>query len=115
MTIVAGNNSWSSTVTGTDNRFYEVRNWTLEHGRPFTEGELRAGRAVCIIGATVRKELFGSRDPIGERLRIKTVSCEVIGLLASKGQSSMGHDQDDLVVMPLRPSSGASPAIRMSP
>ena len=102
LTIVAGNNSWSSTVNGTDNRFYEVRNWTLERGRPFTEGELRSGRAVCTIGATVRKELFGSRDPIGERLRIKTVSCEVIGLLASKGQSSMGHDQDDLVVMPLR-------------
>ena len=101
-TAVAGNNSWSTSVTGTDNRFFDVRNWTLEAGRLFAEGELRSGRAVCIIGATVRKELFGARDPIGERIRLKSLSCEVIGLLASKGQSAMGSDQDDLVAMPLR-------------
>ncbi len=102
VTAIAGNNNWSTTINGTDNRFFDVRNWTLESGRVFTEGDLRSGRAVCVIGATVRKELFGGHDPIGERIRLKTISCEVIGLLASKGQSSMGHDQDDLVVMPLR-------------
>ncbi len=102
VTAIAGNNNWSTTINGTDNRFFEVRNWTLESGRIFTEGDLRSGRAVCLIGATVRKELFGAQDPIGERIRLKTVSCEIVGLLASKGQSSMGHDQDDLVVMPLR-------------
>ena len=102
VTAIAGNNNWSTTINGTDNRFFEVRNWTLESGRLFTEGDQRSGRAVCVIGATVRKELFGGHDPIGERIRLKTISCEVIGLLASKGQSSMGNDQDDLVVMPLR-------------
>ncbi|MFZ1537905.1 MAG: ABC transporter permease [Chromatiaceae bacterium] len=101
-TAIAGNNSWSTSVTGTDNRFLDVRNWPLERGRLFTEGELRAGQALCLIGATVSKELFGQQDPIGENLRIKTISCKVIGLLAAKGQSSMGRDQDDLILMPLR-------------
>ena len=101
-TAIAGNNSWSTSVTGTDNRYLDVRNWPLERGRPFTEGELRAGQALCLIGATVGKELFGEQDPIGESLRIKTISCKIIGLLTAKGQSSMGRDQDDLILMPLR-------------
>ncbi len=101
-TAIAGNNSWATSVTGTDNRYLDVRNWPLERGRPFSEGELRAGQALCLIGATVSKELFGEQDPIGESLRIKTISCKIIGLLAAKGQSSMGRDQDDLILMPLR-------------
>jgi putative ABC transport system permease protein len=101
-TAIAGNNSWSTSVTGTDNRYLDVRNWPLERGRLFTEGELRAGQALCLIGATVGKELFGEQDPIGENLRIKTISCKIIGLLTAKGQSSMGRDQDDLILMPLR-------------
>ncbi len=102
LTAVAGNANWSASVTGTDNRFFEVRNWTFAAGRPFTEAELRSGRAVCVIGATVHKELFGPQDPIGQKVRIKAVACEVVGLLQAKGQSTMGTDQDDLVVMPLR-------------
>ncbi|MCO5761406.1 MAG: ABC transporter permease [Chromatiaceae bacterium] len=101
-TAVAGNNSWATSVTGTDNRYLDVRNWPLATGRLFNEGELRAGKPVCLIGATVQRELFGNLDPVGENLRLKTLSCQVIGLLATKGQSSMGHDQDDLVLMPLR-------------
>jgi putative ABC transport system permease protein len=102
ITAVVGNASWATSVNGTDNRFFSVRNWTLERGRLFSASELSGGRAACVIGATVRKELFGPQDPIGSNLRLKQISCEVIGLLAGKGQSSMGHDQDDLVVMPLR-------------
>ncbi len=102
VTAVAGNNSWATSVTGTDNRYLDVRNWPLATGRLFNEGELRAGKPVCLIGATVQRELFGNLDPVGENLRLKTLSCQVIGLLATKGQSSMGHDQDDLVLMPLR-------------
>jgi putative ABC transport system permease protein len=102
LTAVAGNANWSATVTGTDNRFFDVRNWTFAAGRPFTEAELRSGRAVCVIGATVRKELFGPQDPLGQKIRLKQVSCEVVGLLQAKGQSTMGTDQDDLMVMPLR-------------
>ena len=102
VTAVAGNANWSASVTGSDNRFFEVRNWTFAAGRPFTEAELRSGRAVCVIGATVHKELFGPQDPIGQKIRLKQLSCEVVGLLQVKGQSTMGTDQDDLVVMPLR-------------
>lgn len=102
MIVVYGNLNWSTNVTGTDNNYFKVRNVDLDSGRMFTETELRTGRAVCVIGDTVRKELFGNQDPIGAKIRLKKISCEVIGLAASKGESSMGSDRDDLVLMPLR-------------
>src|SRR5690606_27869295 len=70
--------------------------------RYFNDTEERAGRAVCVVGQTVSRELFGAESPIGGDIRIRQFSCEVIGLLASKGQSTFGMDQDDLIVMPLR-------------
>lgn len=102
LTAILGNRSWSTTVTGTDNAYFDVRNWTLERGRLFSTGDLHGGRAVCVIGATVRRELFGAMDPVGEKIRLKTMACQVVGLLHAKGQSTMGMDQDDLVLMPLR-------------
>ncbi|MGB5474042.1 MAG: ABC transporter permease, partial [Gammaproteobacteria bacterium] len=94
--------NWSTTVTGSDNNYFPVGNWTLAKGREFSPSELRAGAAVCILGEGVRKELFGSQDAIGEKLRLNKLSCQVIGLLEAKGQSAGGRDQDDLVVIPLR-------------
>jgi putative ABC transport system permease protein len=88
-------------VTGSTDAYFAVGNWRLADGRMFTEAEQRAGKAVCVIGATVRKELFGDQPPVGGELRIKNFACEVIGLLQSKGQSAMGMDQDDTIVMPL--------------
>lgn len=102
ITAVAGNSNWSTSVIGVDDHYLRARNLEIAAGRPFTEGELRAGQAVCLLGATVREELFGAQDPIGQRIRLKKIACEVIGLLAPKGQSSMGSDQDDLVLIPLR-------------
>jgi putative ABC transport system permease protein len=102
MTAIFGNRNWSTTVTGTDNNYFPVANWTLAKGREFSNSELRAGAAVCIIGDNVYKELFGSQDPLGEKIRLNKLSCQVIGLLESKGQSVGGRDQDDLVMMPLR-------------
>jgi len=102
MTVVYGNQNWSTNVTGTDNEFFKVRNWPVTEGREFNDAELRGGAAVCIIGATVRKQLFGGQDPIGSKIRLDKVSCQVIGLLEAKGQSTMGSDQDDLVIVPLR-------------
>jgi putative ABC transport system permease protein len=102
VTVVVGNNNWSTTVTGTTNDYFTAGNWTLADGREFTPTELRAGRAVCLIGNTLRRELFGSGDPVGERIRVKQFACEVIGVLAEKGQSAFGSDQDDTIVMPLR-------------
>ncbi|MCG6857464.1 MAG: ABC transporter permease [Salaquimonas sp.] len=99
---VYGNQNHSTTVTGTTNDFLIARDWKLASGRQFLEGEIRSGKAMCIIGATVREELFASADPIGQKIRLDTVSCEVIGTLEGKGQSSFGQDQDDMVLMPIR-------------
>ncbi|HEY9199387.1 MAG TPA: ABC transporter permease [Gammaproteobacteria bacterium] len=100
-TAVYGNQNWSTSISGVDNRYFTVRNWTLAAGREFTDSELRAGSSVCILGDTVRRQLYGAQDPIGSKLRLQKLSCEVIGLLEAKGQSTMGSDQDDLVLMPL--------------
>jgi len=102
VTVVCGARNWSSTVTGSTNAYFTAGNWQIADGRTFTATEQRAGKAVCVIGATVRKELFGGQSPLGNELRIKNFACEVIGLLQSKGQSTMGTDQDDIVVIPLR-------------
>lgn len=102
MVVIYGNENWATSVTGSDNRFFEVGNWQLQQGRFFTESELRAGSSVCVIGETVRENLFGSQNPVGSSIRLKKIACEVIGLLASKGQSAGGSDQDDTVVTPLR-------------
>jgi putative ABC transport system permease protein len=102
VTVVYGNNNWTTSVTGIENDYLKVRNWTLSAGRSFTEGEQRAGAPVCLLGDTVRKELFGSQSPLGETIRLGKVPCEVIGVLGPKGQSAMGSDQNDIVLMPIR-------------
>jgi len=99
---IFGNQNWTTQVTGSNNQYFYVTNRTVATGRQFSESELRAGAAVCIIGETVRKKLFGGQDALGEKIRLQKLSCEVIGLLEGKGQSSMGMDQDDVVVIPLR-------------
>ncbi|MBU1776472.1 MAG: ABC transporter permease [Gammaproteobacteria bacterium] len=100
--LVAGTRNWSSPITGSTADYFPAGNWTLAEGRIFNSTEERSGKAVCIVGATVVRELFEERSPVGNMLRIKQFSCEVIGVLAPKGQSGMGRDQDDTVVMPLR-------------
>ncbi|KXB29599.1 multidrug ABC transporter substrate-binding protein [Dechloromonas denitrificans] len=102
VTLVAGTQNWSSTVSGTTNAYLVAGNWRLAAGRAFSDDEERAGKAVCIIGNTVRRELFGGQSPLGNAIRVKGFDCEVIGLLAAKGQGGMGQDQDDSVLMPLR-------------
>ncbi len=99
--VVAGNVNWSTTIAGSTGEYLFVRNWSLAEGRPFTEGEIRAGKSVCILGTTVKKELFGDQDPLGASIRVSGITCRVIGIFASKGQSSGGNDQDDFLLMPL--------------
>ncbi|HUT71301.1 MAG TPA: ABC transporter permease [Desulfatiglandales bacterium] len=99
---IYGNQNWSTTVTGTTSAFLQTRDWTLDSGETFTTGDERAGRAVCILGSTVRDKLFGKQDPLGATIRLGKISFKVIGVLTSKGQSSFGTDQDDLVLTPLR-------------
>ena len=100
-TLVANGRNWSAGVTGSTQDWFSVSNWTLVSGRGFEPDEERVGAAVCVIGATVRRELFGTADPIGEQVRVKKFSCTVVGLLGSKGQGAMGNDQDNLLVLPL--------------
>jgi putative ABC transport system permease protein len=98
---VYGSNNWQIGVTGTTNGYFVVREWALAQGRIFSEGEERGGRAVCVMGETPRKELFGHQTPLGASIRLGATSCEVIGVLAAKGQSTMGQDQDDTILMPI--------------
>lgn len=99
---VFGNENWTTTVTGVGDEYFEVFEWDFTEGRRFSDSEVRSGAASCIIGETVRAELFGSTNPVGESIRLGDVSCKVVGLLAAKGQSSLGTDQDDVVLVPLR-------------
>jgi putative ABC transport system permease protein len=102
--VVAVRNAanWSTTINGTTSAFFTAQQWQLEDGRIFTPAEEQAGKAVCIIGNTVRQNLFRSDEPIGERVRIRDVSCEVIGALTARGQGGFGADQDDVVIMPIK-------------
>jgi len=100
--VVIGNRNHTTQITGTVNSYLEAREWPLNVGRVFTDAEINSGRAVCILGETVRRELFGAQHPLGVEIRVGPVPCEVIGVLVSKGQSTFGQDHDDIILMPLR-------------
>lgn len=100
--VVYGNRNWQTSVTGTTAEYLDVRAYRVAHGRGFTEDEASSSQSLCIIGATVQKELFGGESAIGESMRVDKLTCEVIGVLEGKGQSGMGQDQDDVLLMPLR-------------
>ncbi|MGA9991889.1 MAG: ABC transporter permease [Thiobacillaceae bacterium] len=101
VTVIANGRNWATNVSGSTNAWFVTGNWKLASGRMFTDAEQLAGAAVCVIGETVRREIYGGTRGLGEQLRIKQFSCEVIGVLASKGQAAMGNDQDDTVLVPL--------------
>jgi len=102
VTVVSGGRNWSTGIQGSNNDWFLTGAWKLAAGRTFSEGEVRAGAAVCVVGERVRKELFGTQNPVGSSIRVKQFACDVIGLLKPKGQSGMGRDQDDVIVMPFR-------------
>ena len=99
---IFGNENWSTTAIGTDNQYIKITNRSIRDGRSFTESELRAGAAVCIVGETIRKKLFGGQTMVGEKIRLQKLTCDIVGLLEAKGQSSMGTDQDDVIILPIR-------------
>ena len=101
-TAVRNAQNWSTTVNGTSNDYFIAQKWKVDTGRTFTPEEEQAGRSVCVIGATIVKNLFQQVDPIGQSLRIKGVSCQVVGVLATRGQGSFGNDQDDTIIMPIK-------------
>ncbi len=94
--------NWSTTINGTTSAYFQVQPWPLDSGRIFTPLEEAAGKAVCIIGNTVRTNLFRGGDAVGQRMRIGAISCDVIGVLSTRGQAGFGGDQDDVVIMPIK-------------
>jgi len=100
-TVVAGGRNWTTSIIGSTNAWLETGNWQVRSGRAFSPEEVRAGSAVCLVGSTLQRELFGGQDPVGQQLRVKAFSCEIVGVLGSKGQGAFGNDQDDVVLLPL--------------
>lgn len=101
LVAVFGNENYRTSVTGTDQRFLILSDWALVAGRSFSDAE-ESGKAVCILGQTVVEELFGNTNPVGEKIRLGTISCDVIGVLEAKGASAFGTDQDDIVLIPFK-------------
>ena len=101
-TAIYEGQNWSTTINGTTNGYFQVQPWPLTSGRYFTPTEEASGKAVCIIGSTVYTNLYKTAPAIGTRMRITGISCDVIGLLTTKGQSGFGGDQDDVVIMPIK-------------
>ncbi|KQS50724.1 MULTISPECIES: ABC transporter permease [unclassified Sphingomonas] len=101
-TAIYNGANWSTTINGTTGAYFEVQPWPLAGGRVFTSQEEAAGKAVCILGNTVIQNLFRGADPIGQRIRLNDISCDVIGTLSTRGQAGFGGDQDDVVVMPIK-------------
>jgi putative ABC transport system permease protein len=93
--------NWQTTINGTTSQFFTAQQWALTDGRIWTDAEEQAGKAVCVIGSTVQQNLFPQGDPVGQRFRIRDLSCEVIGTLATRGQGGF-QDQDDVVLMPIK-------------
>lgn len=102
MNIVYGNKSNSASVIGTNNDYFIIKDWEVTDGRTFDESELNSGKSSCIIGTTIVKQLFGEENPIGTNIRLKNLSCNVIGVLKSKGAAAFGNDQDEIVIVPLK-------------
>jgi putative ABC transport system permease protein len=100
--VVYGNDNWFTRVTGTEPQYFEIRTWPFENGSAFTKSDVDSAANVAVIGETVRKNLFGPVDPIGQVIRIKNLPFRVVGTLSAKGQSAaMGDDQDDTVIIPI--------------
>ena len=99
--IVWGNQNWSTVIFGVTPEYIDVRQWELAAGRLFDTTDMVGATKVCLIGQTVARQLFGGIDPVGQAIRIRRVPFTVIGVLESKGQSMMGTDQDDLILMPI--------------
>ncbi|MDP2066810.1 MAG: ABC transporter permease [Burkholderiaceae bacterium] len=99
--VVVGNTNWSTAVYGSTNDYLEAREWPLADGRLFETAEMQGSAKVAIIGQTVALQLFGDTDPLEQVIRIKKVPVTVVGVLARKGQNSMGQDQDDVVIVPI--------------
>jgi len=99
--LVSGSLNLSAQITGTTPDYFTARDWAVVAGRSFTDGEVQGGAGVCVVGQTVRSTFFGTGDPTGQSIRVGRTTCEIVGVLESKGTSGFGQDQDLVVMMPL--------------
>ncbi len=100
--VIYGTASLDVTITGTEPDYFTVQDWTFLTGTSFSESDSRSGTNVCVVGATLVRDLFGGGPAVGETMRVGNMPCTVVGTMAGKGQSAFGSDQDNTVVMPLR-------------
>ena len=98
--VIYQENNWSTQIQGVSIDFPDVRSWTVEKGVFFTTADQRSGTRVCVIGATVVDNLFLDGDPVGKSIRIRNMPFRVLGVMARKGSNTMGHDQDDVILVP---------------
>ncbi|MDQ6859796.1 MAG: ABC transporter permease [Verrucomicrobiota bacterium] len=98
--VAAGNQNWFTRIYGESADYFQLRQWSLASGAPFTAQDVRSSNKVCVIGRTTATQIFGTEDVIGQVLRVKNVPFVVTGVLTAKGLSPQGTDQDDIVVMP---------------
>src|SRR5207302_6107451 len=98
--VAAGNQNWFTRIFGESADYFDIRQWPLADGAPFTPQDVRSANKVCVIGRTTATQVFGNDDPVGQVLRIKNVPFVVTGVLSPKGLSALGSDQDDVVIMP---------------
>jgi putative ABC transport system permease protein len=100
--VVFGNDNWGTRINGTEPQYFEIRDWPLAEGTPFTQEDVTLAANVAVIGETVRKNLFGAVAPVGQTIRISNLPFKVVGVLTAKGQSAaMGDDQDDTIIIPI--------------
>jgi putative ABC transport system permease protein len=98
--VAAGNQNWFTRIYGESADYFDIRQWPLADGAPFTAQDVRSANKVCVIGRTTATQIYGNENPIGQILRIKNVPFTILGVLTPKGLSPQGVDQDDIVVMP---------------
>ena len=98
--MVFGNQNWFVRIQGTNEKFPRIREWTVEQGEFFTDADVRSASRVVVLGKTVSEKLFPGIDPVGQTIRVRNLPFRVVGVLAAKGQSMVGQDQDDTAVMP---------------
>jgi putative ABC transport system permease protein len=100
--VVYGNDNWATQINGTEPQYFEIRTWPFQEGSSFSQDDVVMAANVAVIGETVRKNLFGATDPVGETIRISNLPFKVVGVLLPKGTSAaMGQDQDDIIVVPI--------------
>jgi putative ABC transport system permease protein len=98
--VVYGNQNWFTTYRGVEPEYFDIKRWFVDQGAVFSQDDVERAADVCVIGRTVRNQLFGVEDPIGKAIRLKTLPCTVVATLRPKGLSLSGQDQDDTIILP---------------